>query len=85
MIVTGGVDPDADETPLCGAVASQHAEKRTGGNFHMATLAQEYIDTREIKHKVEHLTVSTDDKHNQEQILEELFRALVKPKKHVPA
>ena len=51
----------------------------------MATLAKEYTDTRKVKHKVEHLTVSTDDKHNQEQILEELFRALVKPKKHVPA
>ncbi|MCI8800717.1 hypothetical protein NSB25_11830 [Acetatifactor muris] len=51
----------------------------------MATLAKEYTDTRKVKHKVEHLTVSTDDKHNQEQILEELFRALVEPQKHVPA
>ena len=50
----------------------------------MVTLAKEYTDTREIKHKVEHLTVSTDDKHHKEQILEELFPALVKPKKHDP-
>lgn len=51
----------------------------------MSTLAKEYTDTREVKHKVEHLTISTNDKHNREQILEELFLALVKPKKHVPA
>ena len=51
----------------------------------MATLAKEYTDTKDVKHKVEHLVISAIDQNSKEQILEELLRALVKPKRHIPA
>lgn len=51
----------------------------------MAVLAKEYVDTKDVKHKVEHLVLSADDKNSREQLLEELFRVLTKPRKHAPA
>lgn len=51
----------------------------------MSKLAKEYTDIKDIRHKVEHLVVSPDDKHSREQIVEELLCALTKQKKHIPA
>ena len=51
----------------------------------MATLTEEYTDRKYIKHRVEHLVLPTADKSSREQILEELFRALTKPRKRLPA
>lgn len=51
----------------------------------MDALATEYIDIMDVRHRVEHLVVPADDRHSREQILEELFLILVKPKKHAPA
>lgn len=53
--------------------------------FQMATLAKEYTDIKDIKHKVEHLFISDIDQNSKEQILEELLHVLVKPKRHIPA
>lgn len=44
----------------------------------MADLIKEYIDTKDIRHKVEHQVVSTDDRKSAEQIVEELFHVLTK-------
>jgi hypothetical protein len=44
----------------------------------MADLMKEYIDTKDIRHKVEHQVVSTDDRKSAEQIVEELFHVLTK-------
>ena len=49
----------------------------------MADLAKEYTDTKDVKHKVEHFVLSADNKNSREQILEELFHALAKPRKHI--
>ncbi len=46
----------------------------------MAALTEEYTDTKKVRHKVEHLVVSADDKLSREQLLEELFQVLEKPK-----
>lgn len=47
----------------------------------MAKLKTEYTDVKDIKHHVEHTTVTEDDRKNREQILEELFIALTKKDK----
>lgn len=47
----------------------------------MATLAKEYTDIKDIRHNVEHLVVPTNDKRHIDQLLDELFHALIKPKK----
>lgn len=44
----------------------------------MADLTKEYIDTKDIRHKVEHKVVSTDERRSKEQIIEELFAVLTK-------
>lgn len=46
----------------------------------MADLTKEYTDTKDRKHKVEHLILS-DNNNSREQILEELFHALTRPRK----
>lgn len=51
----------------------------------MDTLTKEYTDTKDVKHKVEHVMIPVDEKYSREQILEELFNALAKPRKHIPA
>ena len=43
----------------------------------MPKLKNEYTDTRNVKHRVEHLTVSEGGV-SKEQLLEELFAALTK-------
>ena len=47
----------------------------------MANLTKEYTDIKDIKHNVEHSVLSADKENNKEQIIEELFHALTKPRK----
>lgn len=51
----------------------------------MANLKQEYIDMKDVKHRVEHLTVSEQENTDREQIVQELFVALTKPGRKIPA
>lgn len=52
----------------------------------MADLKCEYIDVRNVKHRVEHLVVtSADDKANRERIVEEVLQVLTRPGKRIPA
>ncbi len=51
----------------------------------MAKLKEEYTDTRERTHKVEHILVQAKDKENRERIVEELFQALTRTGKKIPA
>lgn len=50
----------------------------------MANLKSEYLDIKDIKHKVEHLIMSSDDKNSKERIIEELFSALARSSRHIP-
>lgn len=45
----------------------------------MDNLRAEYIDIRDVKHNVEHFTLSADDKNSRERIVEELLNALTRP------
>lgn len=51
----------------------------------MANLKEEYTDTRDRTHRVEHILVSAEDKETRERIVEELFQALVRTGKKIPA
>lgn len=51
----------------------------------MANLRTEYTDTKDVKHSVEHLTVTEGDKKAREQILEELLIALTRKDKRLPS
>lgn len=51
----------------------------------MTDLIEEYTDIKNVKHKVEHLVLSADDKSSKEHILEELFYALTRSHKHMQA
>ena len=53
----------------------------------MQNLKKEYIDVKNITHKVEHVMVSNKDNNdnNMERIIEELFHALTRPGKRVSA
>ena len=44
----------------------------------MANLTKEYIDIKDNRHKVEHRTLSADDRKSTEQIMEELLKVLTK-------
>lgn len=44
----------------------------------MIDLTKEYIDTKEIRHEVEHQILSSDDKKGTEQIMVELLYVLTK-------
>lgn len=49
----------------------------------MLNLASEYVDTKNVKHNVEHIILPEKDYISKERVLEELFLALAKnPKKH---
>lgn len=50
----------------------------------MANLKTEYIDIRNMKHKVEHL-ISAVDKSSKDRIVEELFNALARQSRRTPA
>ena len=51
----------------------------------MTNLKTEYIDTKEIKHCVEHFVVPSEDDNNEERIAGELFRVLTKTDKRIAA
>lgn len=44
----------------------------------MANLTKEYIDIKDVRHRVEHQILSTDDRKSTEQIMEELLKVLMK-------
>ncbi len=48
-------------------------------------LKTEYTDIKDIKHKVEHHTVSNKEDNSKEQVMEELYLALTKHGKRIPA
>jgi len=51
----------------------------------MADLKEEYTDIRDRIHKVEHTVVPMEDKAAKERIIEELFCALTRTGKKIPA
>lgn len=51
----------------------------------MEQLKKEYADVRGRTHRVDHITVRSDDKERRERILNDLFRALTPASKHIPA
>ena len=51
----------------------------------MAQLQTEYTDVKDVKHQVEHVIVSENDKKTREQLMEELFTALAGNQKWVSA
>lgn len=51
----------------------------------MANLKDEYMDVKDRKHRVEHITVQEEDPANRERIIEELFCALTKTGEKIPA
>lgn len=51
----------------------------------MANLKEEYTDTRDRTHKVEHILVPTEDKIDRDRIVEELLQALARTGKKIPA
>ena len=51
----------------------------------MANLKEEYTDTRNRTHTVEHIVVPAEDKNAKERIVEELFYALTKTGKKISA
>jgi hypothetical protein len=48
-------------------------------------LTQEYTDVKDIKHKVEHQILLSEDKYKNEQLIEDLFRVLTKQHRHINA
>lgn len=51
----------------------------------MANLMETYTDTKDRTHKVEHVLVTAEDKATKERIVEELFQALTRTGKKIPA
>ena len=51
----------------------------------MAFLTKEYTDIKKKTHRVEHITISADNRNSKEQIMEELFQALTKPVRNITA
>ena len=51
----------------------------------MADLKDEYTDIKDRKHRVEHFTVHEEDPANRERLKEELFLALTRTEKRIPA
>ena len=51
----------------------------------MADLKEEYTDIRDRIHKVEHMVVPMEDKAAKERIIKELFCALTRTGKKIPA
>lgn len=51
----------------------------------MANLKQEYTDTKDRTHRVEHIVVPPDDQNSRERIIDELFQALARTGKKIPA
>lgn len=55
------------------------------GGIAMANLKDEYTDIKDRKHRVEHFTVHEEDPANRERLKEELFLALTRTEKRIPA
>ncbi len=51
----------------------------------MANLQQEYIDAKNVTHRVEHLTLSVEEDCYKERIAEEVLQALTQPSKQILA
>lgn len=51
----------------------------------MSNLKQEYTDTKDRTHRVEHIVVLPDDQNSRERIIDELFQALARTGKKIPA
>ena len=51
----------------------------------MANLKEEYTDIRDRTHSVEHVVVPTEDKADQERLMEELLYALTRTGRDIPA
>ncbi len=51
----------------------------------MVNLKEEYTDTRDRTHKVEHILVPAEDEAARERIVDELFQALARTGKKIPA
>lgn len=51
----------------------------------MANLKKEYTDIKDNNHKVEHQTVSEQDDSSRERIVQELYHALTRFDKRIPA
>lgn len=51
----------------------------------MNNLKNEYIDIKDIRHKVEHLTVSNEDVGSRERIVNELLHALTRSGRRISA
>ena len=55
------------------------------GGVKMANLKNEYTDIKNIRHKVQHFTVKTNDFIGREYLMKELFFALTKKNKNISA
>ena len=73
MIITDGID--LENNTLWSNI----------GGVSMANLKEEYTDIKNIKHHVEHIILSTNDKNRKEQMIEELYYTLTKSNKHISA
>ena len=51
----------------------------------MANLKEEYTDTRDRTHKVEHILVPAEDKTARDRVVEELLQALARTGKKISA
>lgn len=51
----------------------------------MAQLKTEYTDVKDVKHQVEHVIVTENDKKSREQLMEELYSALARKNSPIPA
>ena len=55
------------------------------GGYPMANLKREYTDIKDNNHRVEHQIVSEQDDSSRERILHELYHALTRFGKRIPA
>lgn len=50
----------------------------------MENLKREYVDLKNVKHRVEHFTLPQQENADREQLVQELFVALAKPGRKIP-
>lgn len=70
-----GMDLHSTLAPLCESVL---------GGIAMANLKQEYIDIKDVKHRVEHLTIPEQENSDREQLVQELLILLTKSSEKLP-
>ena len=51
----------------------------------MLTLRTEYTDVKDVKHHVEHILAAGNERQSREQLIEELYTALTREYKKIPA